>query len=103
MAEIEGMHPGLPDAVLMDVQATGRLPEQLANSIDTRIQLLMSANLSRSKRHTILTEVRDCIRESVEITIKSLPCNLSSSSTSPSNTVRPLSKSTYGTYAILVP
>lgn len=57
MAEIEGMHPGLPDAVLMDVRATGRLPETLANSIDTRIQLLVSANLSRSKRHSTLTEV----------------------------------------------
>lgn len=59
MAEIEEMHPGLPDAVLMDVQATGRLPEELANSIDTRIKLLMSANLSRSKRNSTLTEVCD--------------------------------------------
>lgn len=65
MAEIEGMHPGLPDAVLMDVQATGRLPEELANSIDSRIQLLMSANLSRNKRHSTLTEVCDYFRESI--------------------------------------
>lgn len=63
MAEIEGMHPGLPDAILLDVQAKGRLPETLANSIDSRIQLLMSANLSRSKRHSTLTEVCDNFRE----------------------------------------